>query len=114
MAMSKISAQDDRSRAAAAQRAREAAAAQAAAAKQAGAAKRAVSTPAASGLAPRRADAVTISEAARELAAARKAVGETPDVRADRIRGLKAAVADGSYSVSSRQLASDIARKLKS
>jgi negative regulator of flagellin synthesis FlgM len=54
---------------------------------------------------PRQADSVTLSDAARALAAANKAVASAPDVREDRIQALKAAIADGTYSVDSRKLA---------
>jgi negative regulator of flagellin synthesis FlgM len=53
----------------------------------------------------RQADSVSLSDAARSLAAANKAVAAAPDVREDRIQALKAAIADGTYSVDSRKLA---------
>ena len=79
-------------------------AAAAAAALRANSASRIASGPAA----PRQPDAVNISDKARSLAAAHKAVGDAPDVREDRISALKAAIADGSYAVDSRNLASKL------
>src|SRR3981189_526791 len=64
-------------------------------------------TPTTSGVA-RQPDAVSISDAARSLAAAQKTVSGAMDVREDRIGALKSAIADGSYSVSSRSLATSI------
>ena len=54
---------------------------------------------------PRQADTVSLSDAARALAAANKAVAAAPDVREDRVQALKAAIAGGTYSVDSRKLA---------
>ena len=54
---------------------------------------------------PRQADSVSLSDEARALAAANKAVAAAPDVREDRIQALKAAIADGTYKVDSRKLA---------
>jgi negative regulator of flagellin synthesis FlgM len=99
MSVSKISA-EARSRAEAALRAKDTPAAPAAQAGRKAAA--------------RQADQVTISEAARALSAARKAVAETPDVREQRVSSLKAAIADGSYSVDSHLLAGDIVKELES
>ena len=56
----------------------------------------------------RQPDAVSISDTARSLAAAQKSVVSTPDVREDRIAALKAAIANGSYTVDSRSLATSI------
>src|SRR5712691_9529319 len=56
----------------------------------------------------RQPDAVSISDAARSVASAQKSVASTPDVREDRVATLKAAVANGSYSVNSRTLATSI------
>ena len=61
--------------------------------------------------AARRPDGVTISDSARSLAAAHKAVGDAPDVREDRVSALKAAIADGTYSVDSRTLAARLLEK---
>ena len=58
--------------------------------------------------APRQPDAVSLSDTARSLSAARKAVADAPDVREDRVSALKAAIADGTYSVDSRNLASKL------
>jgi negative regulator of flagellin synthesis FlgM len=56
----------------------------------------------------RQPDAVSISDKARSLSAAHKAVADAPDVREDRVSALKAAIADGTYSVNSRNLASKL------
>ena len=58
----------------------------------------------------RQPDAVSISDAARSIASARAAVVAATDVREDRISALKAAIADGSYTVDSRALASSMAK----
>jgi negative regulator of flagellin synthesis FlgM len=76
-------------------------AAAAAAALRANSASRITSGPAA----PRQPDGVSISEPARSLAAAHRAVADAPDVREDRISALKASIADGTYAVNSRNLA---------
>jgi negative regulator of flagellin synthesis FlgM len=55
-----------------------------------------------------RADSVTLSADARSLAAARDAVQQAPDVRAEKVDAIKQSVADGTYSVP----ASVLARKL--
>jgi flagellar biosynthesis anti-sigma factor FlgM len=60
----------------------------------------------------RQPDAVTISDSARAMVAANKAVADAPDVREDRVSALKAALAAGTYSVDSRQLASKLATHL--
>jgi negative regulator of flagellin synthesis FlgM len=54
----------------------------------------------------RQPDVVSISDKARSIASAHKAVADAPDVREDRISVLKASIADGTYSVDSRTLAS--------
>jgi negative regulator of flagellin synthesis FlgM len=64
-------------------------------------------TPTTTGVA-RQPDAVSISDAARSLATAQKSVASAPDVREDRVAALKAAIANGSYSVDSRSLATSI------
>jgi negative regulator of flagellin synthesis FlgM len=56
----------------------------------------------------RQPDAVSISDKARSIASAHKAVADAPDVREDRISALKASIADGTYSVDSRSLASKL------
>ena len=58
----------------------------------------------------RQPDAVSISDAARSIASARAAVVAATDVREDRISALKAAIADGSYTVDSRTLARSMAQ----
>jgi negative regulator of flagellin synthesis FlgM len=60
----------------------------------------------------RQPDAVTISDNARSIAAATKAVGDAPAVREDRVNELKAAIAAGTYSVDSRRLASKLITSL--
>lgn len=62
--------------------------------------------------APRQPDAVTISDKARSMVAAFKAVADAPDVREDRVAELKAAIAAGTYSVDSRRLASKLVASL--
>jgi flagellar biosynthesis anti-sigma factor FlgM len=57
-------------------------------------------------------DAVSISPAARALAAAQKSVAAAADIREERVSGLKAAIANGTYSIDSKTLASKIAGTL--
>jgi negative regulator of flagellin synthesis FlgM len=83
-------------------------AAMAAAAMRKNAAAAAFATPAAA----RQPDAVTISDDARSLVAANKAVSAAPDVREDRVSALKAAIAAGTYSIDSRRLASKLVNHL--
>jgi negative regulator of flagellin synthesis FlgM len=64
-----------------------------------------VATP---GAPARQPDMVSISDTGRSITAARKAVAAAPDVREDRVSALKAAIADGSYSVDSRALAAKL------
>jgi negative regulator of flagellin synthesis FlgM len=64
-------------------------------------------TPSTTGIA-RQPDAVSISDAARSLAAAQKTVSSAIDVREDRVATLKAAIANGTYAVDSRTLATSI------
>jgi flagellar biosynthesis anti-sigma factor FlgM len=58
----------------------------------------------------RQPDGVSISAAARSLSTARSAVTTAPETRADRITSLKAAIAEGTYSVDSRRLATSMVR----
>src|SRR5690242_2794372 len=58
----------------------------------------------------RQPDSVSLSDSARELSRARATVGEASDVREDRVAALKAAVANGTYSVDSRALAQSMLR----
>ena len=58
----------------------------------------------------RQADAVSLSGPARSVAAALKTVADASDVREDRVAALKAAIANGSYAVNSRQLAGAMAK----
>ena len=60
----------------------------------------------------RQADSVSLSDSARALSSAQKTVASAPDVREDRVQALKAAIADGTYTVDSRQLARAMAKKL--
>ena len=60
----------------------------------------------------RQPDAVTISDSARAIAAATKAVSDAPAVREDRVNELKAAIAAGTYTVDSRRLASKLITSL--
>jgi negative regulator of flagellin synthesis FlgM len=55
-----------------------------------------------------RADSAGVSDRARELAAAAKAVEESEEVRAKRVAELKAQIANGTYNPDPRE----IARKL--
>jgi len=50
-------------------------------------------------------DAVSFSDQAKTLVAARQAVDSAPDVRQDKVDAIKQAIADGTYSVSARELA---------
>jgi negative regulator of flagellin synthesis FlgM len=76
------------------------------------AAMRATAASAPSSAGVRQADTVSLSEAARSLASARSAVAAAPDTRADRVAELKAAIANGTYTVDSQQLARSLLRKL--
>jgi negative regulator of flagellin synthesis FlgM len=60
----------------------------------------------------RQADTVSLSEGARALSSARKSVGDTGEVREDRVAAIKAAIADGTYAVDSRQLARSMLKAL--
>ncbi|MGE5596184.1 MAG: flagellar biosynthesis anti-sigma factor FlgM [Hyphomicrobiales bacterium] len=50
-------------------------------------------------------DNVNLSRRGRIVAEAARAVHQAPDVRADRVAALKAAIADGTYSSDSREIA---------
>ena len=52
-----------------------------------------------------RADSVVLSADARSLAAAREAVQQAPDVRAEKVDAIKQSVTDGTYSVAPHVLA---------
>jgi negative regulator of flagellin synthesis FlgM len=58
----------------------------------------------------RQPDDVSISAAGRSLSTARGAVLTAPETRTNRLDALKAAIADGSYSVDSRRLATAMVR----
>jgi negative regulator of flagellin synthesis FlgM len=74
--------------------------------------KNAATTPGASSApaAPRQADSVELSDAARALTSASQAVSDAPDVREDRVAALKAQIACGNYSVDSSTLARAMVR----
>ncbi len=50
-------------------------------------------------------DTLEISDRARELARARQAAEDAPDVRADKVAAIKQQIEDGAYSVSPEALA---------
>jgi negative regulator of flagellin synthesis FlgM len=58
----------------------------------------------------RQPDGVSISAAGRSLSTARSAVTTAPETRTDKINSLKAAIANGSYSVESRRIATAMVR----
>src|ERR1700730_18398012 len=58
--------------------------------------------------AARRPDSVTISDTARSLGSARKAVATAPAVRHDRVDALTTAIPHGPYTVDSRALAAKL------
>jgi negative regulator of flagellin synthesis FlgM len=59
----------------------------------------------------RQPDAVSISAAGRSMAAARSnKVGEAAEARGDKVNALKAAIANGTYTVDSRRLAHSMVR----
>ena len=50
-------------------------------------------------------DSVEISDEARELAKARQAVDDAPEIRAEKVAAIKKSIQDGTYSVSPELLA---------
>jgi negative regulator of flagellin synthesis FlgM len=58
----------------------------------------------------RQADSVSLSETARAMSSARASVSAAPAVREDKVAALKAAIANGTYSVDSRSLARSMLR----
>ncbi|MBV8719901.1 MAG: flagellar biosynthesis anti-sigma factor FlgM [Chloroflexi bacterium] len=58
----------------------------------------------------RQADSVELSASARALTNATQSVEATSDVREDRVAAIKAAIANGTYSVNSRGLAHAMVR----
>ena len=62
----------------------------------------------------RQPDAVTLSDAARALSAATRSVADAADIRTDKVAAIKAAIANGTYSVDSRQLARAMVKALTS
>ena len=69
------------------------------------AAIRATSPSAMPSAAVRQPDSISLSNEARSLARARNAVTDAPEIRAERVAEIKAAIANGTYSVDSRALA---------
>ncbi len=57
-----------------------------------------------------RQDNVLVSDRARLMSVATTAVRDAPDARAAKVAALKAAIADGSYSVQPRELAARLLR----
>jgi len=55
--------------------------------------------------AARRGDALDVSNRGRVVAQAAQIVATTPDVRADKVEALKAAIQDGTYSVDAEAIA---------
>jgi negative regulator of flagellin synthesis FlgM len=60
--------------------------------------------------AARQADAVVLSDTAKALSSATNTVNAASDVREDRVAAIKAALANGTYKVDSRQLAQAMVR----
>ena len=60
----------------------------------------------------RQADAVNLSDTARALSAATRSVADASDVRTDKVAALKAAIANGTYRVDSKQLARSMVKQL--
>lgn len=60
--------------------------------------------------APRQADSVQLSDTAKALSSAAQAVNSSSEVREDRVAAIKAALANGTYTVDSRQLAQAMVR----
>jgi negative regulator of flagellin synthesis FlgM len=60
----------------------------------------------------RQPDAVSLSDTAKSMAAALKTVSDSSDVREDKVAALKAALANGTYNVSSRELAQSLSKAL--
>jgi negative regulator of flagellin synthesis FlgM len=60
----------------------------------------------------RQPDTVNLSDAARALSSAKRSIADASDVRIDKVAALKAAIADGTYSVDSRQLARAMVKTL--
>ena len=59
----------------------------------------------------RQADGVNLSETARALSAASRSVSAAGDVREERVAAIKAAIANGTYSVNSKNLARSMVKK---
>ncbi len=53
----------------------------------------------------RQPDAVSLSDSARSLVSAQKTIASSTDVREDRVAAIKAAIKNGTYQVSSQELA---------
>jgi len=56
----------------------------------------------------KRSDTVSLTNAAEQIQSLQKVVAESPDVDAERVASLKAAIADGSYIVDSAKLAQNL------
>ncbi len=65
-------------------------------------------TPTAQQPVSRQPDSISLSDTARAMASARTSVSDAGDVRESRVASLKAAIANGSYTVDSRSLAQDM------
>ncbi len=51
------------------------------------------------------ADKIEISESSRDFQVAMKALSNLPDTRQDKVKALKASIADGTYKTDSKQIA---------
>ena len=60
----------------------------------------------------RRTDKVEVSERARDLQQAKKALDETPDVREAKVADLRQRIADGRYNVRGEQIADGLLRQV--
>jgi negative regulator of flagellin synthesis FlgM len=56
-------------------------------------------------------DSAGITQNARELAQARTVVEESPEVRAEKVAALKAAIANGTYNADPREIARSLMAK---
>lgn len=58
-------------------------------------------------------DSLNISNSAKNYSVAKKAVAEAPDVRTDKIAQIKAAMENGTYNVSAKDLAEKLLNQSK-
>ena len=58
-----------------------------------------------------RKDRVSLSPQAKERLNAQRALAAIPDVRPEKVEGIKARIADGSYRIDSEQIAAKMIRK---